>query len=504
MMKKIGRVAVAAALTYAVSSSMMQAGAATPSLAQPQDLGPTSATATQTVSIVLKIQNQAQLEQYVAGTVDPFSDNYQQFLTSKQFLHYFAPSNSQMQFVLNALKSQGLVVNDVAPNNLLIHATGTTAQFNQLLQMEVHDYYDGQKYYHRPRNKGVVPQTLADMILVIAGLNTQPNAKSRIRRVPETTASIGALDTTQVSLPKSATTTGTPGKFTVADVANMYNINPLYQNNITGRGRTIGIVTLATFTPDDAYFYWNSLGLKVSPNRITQVHVDGGAGTEGADETTLDVEQSGGVAPGAKIVVYDAPNTDAGFIDVFYKAISDNIADTLSVSWGGPEIAQSSDVMTAQHQAFIVAAAQGISVFAAAGDAGAYDINDQNNAYTYPACTKTLTVDSPASDPYVTAAGGTTIPNVQVHKYGTVTVTTERPWGWDYLQDYIVTNYGQALYDANYFPVGDGGGVSVTYGVPLYQQFTKGVQTSAVGQSLICQTPTGPQNLITLPDGYAG
>ena len=147
-----------------------------------------------------------------------------------------------------------------------------------------------------------------------------------------------------------------------------------------------------------------------------------------------------------------------------------------------------------------MAAAQGISVFASAGDAGAYDINDANDGLTYPTCTQTLTVDSPASDPYVTAAGGTTLPNTQVHKYGTVVVPTERPWAWDYLQNYITTNYGSAFYYANYFPVGGGGGVSVNYDMPRYQQNTSGTQTSAAGQSLIC----AGTDYIDLPAGYAG
>jgi len=191
-------------------------------------------------------------------------------------------------------------------------------------------------------------------------------------------------------------------------------------------------------------------------------------------------------------------------MDVFFKAAADNRVDTLSVSWGSPEIAQTPAVMEGQHQAFLELAAQGISVFASAGDAGAYDINNNQSSYVYPTCTKMLTVDSPASDPYVVAAGGTTLPSVQVHKYGSITVPAERPWGWDYLQNYFVTYYGQAYYDTNLFPVGGGGGVSVNFALPYYQANTSGVKTSAAGQSLICQTSSGTQDLIDLPAGYAG
>ena len=100
---------------------------------------------------------------------------------------------------------------------------------------------------------------------------------------------------------------------------------------MTGAGRTIGILTFAAFTPSDAFAYWAALGLKVNPNRIQIVNVDGGPGApsdaSGSLETTLDVEQSGGIAPGANIIVYQAPNTLANFVDVFAAAIDANKAD---------------------------------------------------------------------------------------------------------------------------------------------------------------------------------
>ncbi len=53
----------------------------------------------------------------------------------------------------------------------------------------------------------------------------------------------------------------------------------------------------------------------------------------GSLETTLDVEQSGGIAPGANIIVYQAPNTNQGFIDLFAAAVNADSAETLSASW---------------------------------------------------------------------------------------------------------------------------------------------------------------------------
>ncbi len=213
----------------------------------------------------------------------------------------------------------------------------------------------------------------------------------------------------------NGTASGVPGDFTVGDVAAQYGVNPLYARGINGKGRTVGIATLADFQPEDAYAYWDMIGLKVLPHRITQVHVDGGgelSSDAGTGETSLDVEQSGGLAPFAKIIVYDAPNTETGFIDLFYKAASDNLVDTLSVSWGESEVFFYSTPLStdthldfvAYHQAFAEAAVQGISLFAASGDDGAYDINGVypsiigDPAFVGP-FNAPLTVDSPGDEP---------------------------------------------------------------------------------------------------------
>lgn len=234
----------------------------------------------------------------------------------------------------------------------------------------------------------------------------------------------------------------------------------------------------------------------------------GDEGPNGADETTLDVEQSGGLAPRADIIVYDAPNTDQGFLDVFVQAVVDNKVDTLSVSWGSPEIATTPELAAGQDQVFLEAAAQGMSLFAASGDSGAYDINNTQLPYSVPGCTNLLSVDSPASSPWLTAAGGLTLPGVQTHRYATpvVNVPTDRPWGWNYLADYFNTNYAAAggYYGLGVFPVGGGGGVSVNEALPRYQKHTAGIRTSQPSQSLLCLTSSGFADFIDMPDDQPG
>jgi subtilase family serine protease len=470
------------------------------------DLGAAASTDVKNITVGLALRNKAALDTFVASVGDPTSANFRKFITAQQFASLYGQTPAAVAQVVSFLQSKGFTITQVHANNLLVSAQGTNAQIAAAFGTTVHNYSLLGVAYQGPATKPVIPAALASIVSNVAGISNKSNFLKHTAVVPNTGALAGDVK-------PSASIGNAPGSYTVTDLAAKYNINPLYAKGLSGAGKTIGIATLAGYNQSDAYAYWSQLGLSVSPTRITDIKVDGGPlakdgpGSEGSGETTLDVEQSGGVAPGANVRVYLAPNTDAGFIDVFSKAINEDLVDVLSVSWGSPEIVYDTDTLSVYHGIFEQAAAQGIPVIAAAGDAGAFDIN---RSYTYPACTTLLSVDFPAADPFVLAAGGTTLPNTVQHKFGPVTVTTERAWGWDYLKNYIVTYYGSDLYYADYYTVGGGGGVSVNYALPSYQTGLTGVQKSASAQSLLCSpaflkaSGTAYQDLIDMPAGVAG
>jgi len=481
------------------------------------DMGLADASATQRFTLSLAVRNQAALDAAVAAVGDPTSPSFRKFITPAQFAAAYGQPASAVAQVTSFLRAQGFTVDDVAANNLLISVIGTNAQIAATFGTAMHNYSLNGVVYQAPAGAAKIPAAIAGVTTVVGGLSSRALAHSHAAVIPHTGALAGDVPSQSVALPSDVAPPSGPGSYTVTDFAAKYNVNPLYAKGVTGAGKTIGIATLASYDQADAYAYWNQVGLTVSPTRITDVPVLGGAnpadgpGSGGAGETTLDIEQSGGIAPGADIRVYIAPNTNAGFLQVFSKPIQDNIVDVLSISWGSPEIFSSPKELEAFEVVFKQAALQGIPIIAASGDAGAYDINRD---YTYPDCTTQLTVDFPASSPNVLAAGGTTLPNTVMHLHGPVTVSAERPWGWDYLRDYITTNfgpsYGTSLYYANYFAVGGGGGVSVNYAVPAWQKGLTGVQTSAPGQVLSCDPtfigdPAGQYEVLaTLPYGAAG
>ncbi len=483
--------ALAAALALGVAAP--QAMALTIAKSAPVDLGVASPTAVRTLTLGLNVRNSDALDALVESVADPKSPNFRQFLTPAQFAAQFGQPASTVAQVTAYLQSQGFTIVNVHPNNLLITFRGTNAQIATTFGSPIHNYTQAGTAFQAPSVAAVMPAQFGGAAVGLAGLGNRAANVTHVRSVPSTGALAGDTILPTVVPTPGAAATNTPGAWTVADLAAKYNVNPLYAKGLTGAGKTIGIATLATYDQADVFAYWNALGLAVAPDRITDVLIDTGegpVGTNGADETTLDVAQSGGVAPGAKMRVYMAPNTSSGFINIFAQALDEDLIDVLSVSWGSPEIFYDGDPsLPVLHNVFKQAAVQGIPVIAASGDAGAYDIN---RSLPYPDCSALLTVDYPASDPYVFAAGGTSLPNVSLHRHGTVTQPYERPWGGDYMKDYITKYYGLGLYYNQYLAEGGGGGVSVRFARPAFQNGLTGVMTSAAAQSLLCgPTVTG-------------
>ena len=472
------------------------------------------------VTLMLKLRDETALQDYIRQTITPGSAHYHQFLSTSEFASRYGASDAQVARVQAYLQKHGLA-GKVLDSHLAIETSGTLAQFGALFQAPIHDYVNARgRRFHRPAKAPTMPAALADSVIYASGLSNERQFLShRIRapQLPKAAVQTPMLETLAKGAAGNPSATGIPGEYTVGDVADFYDINPMYQRGITGKGSTLAIVTLSNFYPTDAQAYWDAIGLATKANRITQVHVDGGGAIDGGSgETSLDVEQAGGLAPGADILVYDAPNAGNGFIDAFAQAVSDNKADSISTSWGAPEIynfaalnvdgAKVTDTrdagdLRAFHQILLEAAAQGQSVFAASGDSGAYDTVRGLGTGTGPGdFSAPLTVDSPASDPYITAAGGTTVPVKFVDSAGNVvlSIDQESVWGWDYLLPFVSSR-------ADVFSVGGGGGVSAYWQQPFYQWFTQGVRRSEKKQSLVYNDPSaGPATLLKLPANFSG
>jgi kumamolisin len=260
-----------------------------------------------------------------------------------------------------------------------VKLTGTAADmqnaFGVVLEQKM---IDGVEY--RVREGGIqLPASLAGVVEAVLGLDNRPQAQPHFR------------------VRKALAKTAAPASYIPPQVAQAYN----FPATASGAGQTIGIIELGGgYRQADLIAYFKSLGLP--PPGITAVGVDGGTNkpstASSADgEVMLDIEVAASVAPGAKIAVYFAPNTDQGFLDAITTAVHDTTQkpSVISISWGGPESSWTNQAMTAMDAACQSAAALGITITVAAGDDGSTDGGTGNN------------VDFPASSPHVLACGGT-------------------------------------------------------------------------------------------------
>jgi subtilase family serine protease len=426
------------------------------------------------VNLVFKLQNKDKLARFIKDTTTPGTKDYRKYLSVSDFSQNYGANPGAVKQLTKYLQGFGIKAT-LQSNGFIVAASGTADAFNKAFNVQlVKESYNG-KVFHGTKGSPTLPADIGNQLLCILGLSDYSSLTSNAVK--------------QMPLLENGNVPDGPLSLGTKDLVNQYHVQPLYDKGATGKGQTIGIVTLADFNPDDAYTYWSKEEIPVKADRVTKTNVDGGSGWDGYDETTLDVEQSGALAPDADIHVFVGPNTDTGFLDAFSTAINENKAQQISVSWGESETAvdfftqlkvETPGYAEAFNQLFMQAASQGISMFAAAGDEGAYDAARQFGNESGISGATSLSVDEPADSPYITAAGGTTLPfHLHSSTYNVdITNRTERAWGWDYLFPYFDARglNNPAQWTARYL-AGGGGGFSQVFGTPDYQLGVPGVNT---------------------------
>lgn len=281
-------------------------------------------------------------------------------------------------------RDHGLVVVDSSIPRRSVFLSGTATQFSRAFGTTIQHFEHGGGSYRGRTGALSVPGDLAPVLEGVFGIDDRPVARPHFQRAPESRGFV----------PHAA-----GGSFTPVELAKLYS----FPNNTDGTGQCIAIIELGGgYRAADLKAYFKKLRLPVPS--VTAVRVDGASNApsnaSSADgEVMLDIEVAAAVAPKAQIVVYFAPNTDKGFLDAITLAIHDQThkPSVISISWGGPENSWTPQAMTSFDQAFQAAAALGVSVCVAAGDAGSSDGETDGKAH----------VDFPASSPFVLGCGGT-------------------------------------------------------------------------------------------------
>jgi subtilase family serine protease len=214
----------------------------------------------------------------------------------------------------------------------------------------------------------------------------------------------------------------TPGKircYVPSQLQAAYGVTPLLQRGFIGKGRTIVIVDAYSNPglPEDLANFNAVFGLPaaqvttVAPNGVPAFDPTNDEQVGWASESSLDVQWAHAIAPGAKIVLVQAKSSaDLDIYNATKYAVDHNLGDVISQSFGEAESCVDPKLEALQHTMFQAAAAKGITLFASSGDQGAAQPSCDGTGWVFQA-------SSPASDPYVTAVGGTTLNATLAGKY---------------------------------------------------------------------------------------
>jgi len=364
--------------------------------------------------IEVSVHLRAMVGSNLAKDINKHIVHQQRSLSRKEYETDYAASTDDIAKVEQFACEYNLIVVETNVVRRVVVLGGTAEAISIAFGTQLQKYEHRRKTYRGRTGALYIPVELASIVTGVFGIDNRPQASRYIQY--QTAASIS---------------------YTPPQVAQLYG----FPNRGNGAGQTIGIIELGGgYRNNDLTTYFGQLG--ISAPKIVSVSVDANRNApttpNSADsEVALDIEIAGSIAPGAKIVVYFAPNTDAGFLDAVMTAIHDTVNNpsVISISWGDAESGWTRQAIQHMNQAFQVAAALGITVCAAVGDSGSSDGVRDGLAH----------VSYPASDPYVLGCGGTSLeePN------GTIT--------------------SEVVWNDNPSSSATGGGVSDVFGPPSWQ-----------------------------------
>ena len=344
---------------------------------------------------------QKALESAIANLHNPKSSSFHKWLSAAQFGEQYGASEQDLNTVTAWLTAQGFSVNSVYPNGMTIDFSGTAGQVKSAFHTEIH-YLDVNGTQHVANTSD--PQIPAALQPAVAGIASMHDFKPHHMRKAHANYTYTYQGSTYQAI-------------TPADLATIYDFNPLFQAGITGQGQTIAVIEDATlYSSSDWDTFRSTFGLSQyssgSLSIVNPAPATGGAncsapGLAGGDdgETTLDAEWASAAAPGATIMVAacaDTRSTFGGLIALQNLVNSANPPGVISISYGECEAGNGAASNATYLAIYEQAVAEGISIYASAGDEGAASCDAGSSTATHG-----IGVSAFASTPYNVAVGGT-------------------------------------------------------------------------------------------------
>ena len=347
-------------------------------------VAPLSADSRLKLTLNLQVRNQDQLDELLQQLQDPTSPNYHKYLSVEEYTDRFGPTQADYDEVVSWAKASGFNVTETVPNRRIVSVEGSVETVNRALHVTMTSYAhpnENRQFFSADRE----PTTTSSVqLLHVDGLN---NYKLPYRHLKKADLVDQMRHGTVVP---HLTGSGPSGEYLPSDMRAAY----YGSGSLTGTGQSIGIFSYDGYKTADVTLYKTNTGMTFS-TPINNVLVGGysgvcdagdGSGTSTCDdgEQVLDIVNAIGMAPGiTQILFYEGTSATS----ILNKMVSDNIAKSLSCSWGGGDFSDTSDDAIFQEMA-----AQGQTYANATGDSGAY------NSQTW---------DPPSADPNVLEVGGT-------------------------------------------------------------------------------------------------
>ena len=434
------------------------------------------------------------LKQLMADLHNPKSAQYHKWLKPADFSNRFGLGDADVKTLTAWLQSKGFTVNNISKGKTAIDFSGNAGQLRNAFHTELHTYIKDGVTFHANSSDPQIPAALSSVVAGLASLNDiRPDSYAQV--LGKATYSPRTHQSTpQWSYP--ADNGGVYLVFAPGDFAVQYDLNPVYKAGYTGSGETIGIISASGVDNTVIGNYRKLFGLSDNlPSEIVVGNDPGSNGEAAGEEADLDVEVSGAVAPDARVYLYVGEDTDlvqlTGLYGAALRAVDDNAADVLSLSYGICEQELGLSTNLYMNNLWAQAAAQGQSVLVSSGDSGSGGCDNGQEQVAHG-----LAVNGFSSTPYNVSVGGTdffysdyldvSAAKAQVNTYwnttGTVTPSTsllypvpEQPWN-----DAFGLNVGGAV--SNLTTSSGGGGAS---------SCVQGVEDPATGYYISCTAGYG-------------
>jgi hypothetical protein len=376
-------------------------------------------------------QQERALLQFIEKLQDRSSPNFHQWLTAKEYGERFGLATQDLDVITRWLESYGFKVNVVYENRTLIDFSGTAGQVQAAFHTEIHQLdVKGVKHIANMSDPRI-PAALAPAIVGVVSLHDfRPHTNYK----PRANYTDGTCEF------------GTCYLVVPADLATIYNLNPLFTASISGQGQTIVVVEdTDVFSTADWTTFRSTFGLSTyTDGSFTQIHPAPPTGTNnctdpgvnGDDgEAILDAEYSSAAAPSAAIELVSCADTATfGGLIAIQNLLNESTTPPaiMSMSYGECEVFNGASSNAAFSLAFQQAVTEGVSVFVSSGDEGAAscDANEDN-------ATHGIGVSGWASSPYDVAVGGTDFGDTYAGTNSTYWSATNNPSTYESALSYV-------------------------------------------------------------------